>query len=117
MSLPKSALALAVSQASFSSPDDGLCSIGHLQLAEDVGDVVAHRLEGQPQLIGDLLIAAAPCHQRQQFALPLAEFWKDPWWDGRPGRCEEAKHAFGNARTEDGLTAGDSADRPQNLRL
>src|SRR5947209_16792813 len=43
--LSGSALGLAVSQASFSCPDDGLCSIGHLQLAEDVGDVVAHRLE------------------------------------------------------------------------
>src|SRR2546421_11991693 len=79
--------------------------------------MVAHRFEGQPQLISDLLIAAAARHQRQQFALPLAQFWKDPCWDGGPGCREEAEHAFGNARAEDGLATGDSADRPQDLSL
>ena len=57
MSLAGSALGLTVPQSRFLRP------VRHLQLAEDVGDMVAHGFEGEAQLLGDL---------------PLAEFWKDP---------------------------------------
>src|SRR5712691_4995065 len=83
---------LAAPQPSSPRPQNRLRPVRHLQLAEDVGDVVAHRFEGQPQLIRNLLVAAAPRDERQQFPLPLAQFWKDPGWDGRPGCREEAEH-------------------------
>lgn len=97
-----SAFSLAVSQSRFPCPDDRLRPIGHLQLAEDVGNVVAHRLEGEAQLLGDLLIGFPLGDQCQEFALPLAEFWEDPRRDARPVRREEAEHTPGNAGAEDG---------------
>ena len=64
MSPARSAFGLAVSQPRFPCPQDRLRPIRHLQLAEDVGDMVAHRFEGEAQLIRDLLVAAALRYQR-----------------------------------------------------
>lgn len=55
-----STFGLAVSQSYFPCPDDRLRPIDHLQRAEDTGDVVASRFEGEAQLHRDLLIAAVP---------------------------------------------------------
>ncbi len=50
---------LVVSQTRLPRPDNRLRPIGHLQLAEDIRDVIAHRLQAQPQLRGDLRIVQA----------------------------------------------------------
>ena len=49
----------ALPQARFSGTDDGLGSVGNLQLGEDVGDVVAYRLGAQRQLPGDRRIGVS----------------------------------------------------------
>src|SRR5260370_10489579 len=117
MSPARSAFGLAVPQPPFPSPQDRLRPIRHLQFAEDVGDMVAYRFEGEAQLIRDLLVAAALRYQCQQFRLSFAQFWKHPGRDGCPGRREEAEDTFGNARAEDGLPAGHCPDCPQDLGL
>ena len=44
---------LTLPQARFPGTDDGLGTVGNLQLGEDVGHIVAYRLGAQRQLPGD----------------------------------------------------------------
>jgi hypothetical protein len=43
----------AVAQASLAGADGGLGPIGHLELPEDVGDVILHRLQPEGEVGGD----------------------------------------------------------------
>jgi hypothetical protein len=53
------ALLRTVSEADFEGADRGLGPIGHLQLPEDVRDVVLDHLQAEEELGGDLRVAAA----------------------------------------------------------
>src|SRR5687767_986304 len=55
-------------QPGVSGADDRLCPVSHLQLAEDVGDVVAHRLQAEEQRVGDLLIVPTSGDEGQDLA-------------------------------------------------
>jgi hypothetical protein len=48
-----------LSQASLARADDGLCAVGHLEFAQDVGDVIAHRFGAQHEAGGDLGVLMA----------------------------------------------------------
>jgi hypothetical protein len=50
--------------------DDGLDPVGHPQLHEDVGHVVAHRLLGQAEPAGDRHVAVPAGHQLEDLPLP-----------------------------------------------
>lgn len=80
-----SAFSLAEPQSCFPYPDDGPRPVRHLQRAEDVGDVVAHRFEDEAQLLGDLLLGSPLRDEIQPFDLPLAQCWKEPFLHGDPG--------------------------------
>ena len=54
-----------------SCADDRLSAIGKLELAEDVGDVVAHRLAAQVELPGDRVVGVALSDQVKHLTLPL----------------------------------------------
>jgi len=43
------------------------------ELGEDVGEMVLDRLEADAQVLGDLLVAGALRHQRQDLPLPWGE--------------------------------------------
>src|SRR2546426_417319 len=64
-------------QAGFAGSDHGLGAVGDLQLAADVRDVVADRLQTQHQLLGDVLVGAAVGDQSQDLGLALGELGKD----------------------------------------
>lgn len=47
---------MALPQARLSRADDSLRPIRHLQFAENAGDVIAHRLRANHQLLGNVLV-------------------------------------------------------------
>ena len=49
---------------------DGLGAVGHLELAEDGGDVVGHRLGAEAEPLGDLVVVATSDQQVQDLAFP-----------------------------------------------
>src|SRR5581483_2903925 len=51
-------LSSALSHASLSGTNDGLSPVCHLELAQDIGDVVAHGLWTQDQALSNLGVAA-----------------------------------------------------------
>src|SRR5207248_60079 len=61
------------SQARISGAHNGLCPISDLELAEDIGDMVLHRLGTQHQLPGNRSIALALGDQVEDLALTLSE--------------------------------------------
>src|SRR5436190_18547480 len=77
---------LLFSQTGVSCADDGLCPVDHLQLVEDVGDMVTYRLLAQDQAPRDLGVAAALCNQGQDFTFAVGEFGEDlrqvAWLEG-----------------------------------
>ena len=68
---------LLFSQTSVSCADDGLCPVDHLQLVEDVGDMVTYRLRAQDQASRGLPVAAVLCNQGQDFTFAVGEFGED----------------------------------------
>src|SRR5712691_3598100 len=60
-------------QPGLSSADHSLRSISHLELAEDVRDVVAHRLQTQAQAVSNLRVGAPLSDQDQDLALAVGE--------------------------------------------
>lgn len=62
---------LLQAQAGFSRLDDGLGSIHDLQLAEDVGDLIAHRFLADGQPLGNFRVGQVLGHEGQDFALAV----------------------------------------------
>lgn len=58
-------------QSGPTSPDDGLRSVGHLQLGEDARDVVADRLGAQAEVPGYCRVVQPPGNQVQHLPLPV----------------------------------------------
>ena len=53
--------------------EGGLGPVGGLEFVEDLGDVVLHRLEGQSERPGDLLVAGPAGEQVEDFAFPCGQ--------------------------------------------
>ena len=64
---------LALAETRFPRADDRMCSVRHLQLGEDVGDVVAYRLRAEGELPGDGGIGVALGDEAQDLALTVRE--------------------------------------------
>jgi hypothetical protein len=64
---------LALPQTRFSGPNDGLGSVGYLQLGEDVGDVVPHGLRAQVELFGDRGVRVPPGDELKDLALAVGK--------------------------------------------
>src|SRR5215212_8387010 len=84
--------------------DDGLRPVGHLQLEQDVRDVVSNRLQAHEQLPGYLLVALALGNQGEDLLFALGELREDALlprpWDG-----EEDQDALSHSGAEDRLAA------------
>src|SRR5215210_9559929 len=94
-----------VSHSGVAGADDGLRSIGNLQLEQDVRDVVSDRLQTHEQLPGYLLVALALRDQRKYFFFALGEFREGALRCCCPGGGEEAYDALGHPGPEDGFSA------------
>src|SRR6478672_8049970 len=71
-------------EAAFAGLEHGLRSVGHAELREDRGHVVAHGLEAEAELVGDRLIVAAVREELQDFVFAGGELWER----GRAVGCE-----------------------------
>jgi len=78
-----------------------LCSISHLQFAEDVGDVVAYRLETEHQSGCNVCVRLTLHNQVQYLAFAVGEIRK--YWCGHYGwfgRGKEVDQALRNCRAK-----------------
>src|SRR6476620_3843990 len=95
----------------------GMSAVCHLELVEDVRDVIAHRFFAQREAVGDLHIATPLRNQGKYFALSLGKFRESLRRHRWAGVCEEADEALGYSRREYGLSVSNRTDRPQYLLL
>ena len=78
------------------SNNDGLCPISNLEFAENIGDMVLHRLGTQHQVSGNRGIALALGDQVKDLALPLGEVREGHGRCRRRERSEVMNHALRN---------------------
>lgn len=69
-----------LAEACVAPPDDGVGTISHLELTEDIGDVIAHRLWAEDKAIGDLRVARALGDEVENLALAVAQLRKGLLW-------------------------------------
>lgn len=87
--------------------------VGHLELAQDVGDVIAYRLRAQNEAGSDFGIGLALGNQGQNFVFALRQFREElrgstlcAW-----SRAAEIVHqVFRDGWTKDGLAITDGAN-------
>jgi hypothetical protein len=84
ISLHSSASFWSFSDPRFSRSQNSLRPVGHLQFAEDIRDMVAHCLQAEHQLFGDLLIRAALSDEFKNFSFAICQFRENSWRDRRP---------------------------------
>ena len=90
--------------------------IGDLQLAQNVGDMVAHRLGTQDEASGDVGIGLALGDQSENFIFAIRQFREELRGSTRCCRSHAAEiehQALCDNRTKDGLTVSNSANGPQ----
>src|SRR5215204_528798 len=102
-------------QSCFAGPNDGLGTVGNLQLGEDVRDVVAHRLGTHVESPGYLGVAAALGYEVEDLRFTNGELWESFQRRGCPGSREEAQYEFGDLRPEVYLALIYSPDHLQDL--
>src|SRR5262249_61107388 len=96
-------------EACLASADDGLGAVGHLQLADDIGHVVAHGLRAEHQSVGDLAVARALGDEIEYLALAVAELWEGLRRGGGRRHRAEVDGPGGGGRPEEGRGAGPPA--------
>ena len=89
-----------LAQPAFSRAHDRFGAIGNLELAENVRNVIAHRLRTQTQAIGDGGVIYALSNQTKHFALALTQLWKRMWPFARTRHREELHHSTRDCGTE-----------------
>ena len=65
-----------LAQPAFSRAHDRFGAIGNLELAENVRNVIAHRLRAQTQAIGNGGVIYSLSNQSKHFTLALTQLWK-----------------------------------------
>src|ERR687898_2840190 len=97
--------------------DDGLCSIGDLQLGEDVGDVVADRFGAEVEALRYLGVRLVTGDEDQDLAFPVGKLGEGFRGRVRAG-CGEILHQTpGDCRAEDGLATRHRSYGAQDLGL
>src|SRR5690349_19088076 len=96
-------LTVALAQARLAATDDRLRPVGHLELAKNVRDVIAHRFGTEHQFIGDIAVAGPLRDEIEYLTLSGAQLRKCLRWDSRPGRGEEVHQSHRDGRAEDRL--------------
>ena len=86
-------------QAGFAGLEDGLSSVGDLQLGEDVGDVVAHGLGTDEEVPGDFGVVVTLGDEVEDLTLAGGEFRKSLPGRGWRGSREEVREATGRPRS------------------
>ena len=82
--LPRSGTVVPT-QTGFSGPEDGLRSVGYLELGEDVRDVVAHGLGANEQESGDPGVVVALGYEVEYLPLAGGELGEGFCGRSRPG--------------------------------
>ena len=59
-----------MAEAGVPGPEDGLGTVGHLELGEDGREVVGDRLDAEAEPFGDLVVAVAGSQQVQDLTFP-----------------------------------------------
>ena len=106
-----------LSHSRLARAQDSLCSICHLQFAEDVRDMVAHCLQAENKLLGDFLVGASLRNQCEDLNFALRQFREDLGWRGGSDIREETDQSLGNARTKDGFAVRNRPDRREHFGL
>src|SRR4029077_4206757 len=88
-----------------------LRAVEHLELAEDIRDVIADRLWTQRQHLGDLRITLAVHDQRQHLALALRQLRESVCRNERAHVGEILHETLRDWWTEDRLARRDDVDR------
>src|SRR5205823_4639650 len=92
-------------------PNNCLCPICYLQLAENVRHVVAYCVRTEYQMLRNIRVALALSDQIQNFAFAIGQLRKrlgrNGWWRS----IEERDHACGDGWAEDGLASAYRSDR------
>jgi hypothetical protein len=70
------ALGLSEPKARLTASDDGLRTVWHAQLAEDVIDVIPNRLRAQAQPVRNLHVVKSRCDEVEDLALTFGELVK-----------------------------------------
>ena len=65
-----------VSQPALPGADNSLSTIGYLEFAKDIGDVVAYGILAQYQASSDLSVIVARSNQVENLALAVCQLWK-----------------------------------------
>src|SRR5438270_13921158 len=99
-----------LAQPGFPRAHDRFGAIGNLELAENVRNVIAHRLRTQTQAIGDGGVIYALSNQTKHFTLALTQLWKCMWRRALAPDREEVHHSTRDSRTENGFTVRYRAD-------
>src|SRR5215472_3128889 len=89
------------SESCLACANDRLCAVSHLQLAEDIRDIVTYGLHTDDQHLRNLGVLASLCYQHQHLALALGQFGKKLRRRGGPGRGKEVEQPLGNRRAKD----------------
>src|SRR5258706_14780043 len=69
--------------------DNGVRTVGHLQFAEDVGDIVAHRVWAKHKAARNLVVAVAKCDEVEDFSFAFGEVGENLRGKDWPGRGKE----------------------------
>src|SRR5260221_3929189 len=107
-------------QACFPGAQDRLGSRGYLQFAEDVRDVIAHRLWTEHETRRDLWIGQVLRDQSEDFLFWVVKYRAElGGWTGHGGleHGEVGHEPLGNGGAKDGYPLAPTANGTQDLRL
>src|SRR5690242_20656631 len=96
-----------LSPSSLAGADDGLRPVCDLELAKDVGHMVAHGLLAQDETAGDLPIVAPLGNQPQHLPFSVGQVWKFGWVWGLSQRHKVLRQPHGNGWAEDRFAVTD----------
>ncbi len=97
------------SEPGAAGPDDRLGPVGHLELGEDVGDVVAHRLGAHQQASSDEVVRQASGDEVEYLSLSGSQSGEGLVVTGSLAGGEKPEKPVGHARTEDGIPSPDAS--------
>src|SRR5439155_10728164 len=90
--------------------DDGLRPVGHLELAQDVGDMVAHGFGAQHEAGGDFGVLLALGDQVEDLPFAVAELREHPRQGSGSKAGEELHQPSGDSWAEDSFALANRAD-------
>src|SRR3954451_18200008 len=116
--LHREAFRLRRDEAGLVSDHDELDAVSRAQLREDAGDVRLDRQRTEEEGFCDFAVGASSRDETEYFELARAELVESQRCDDRClfGLCDvRLDEALGDARSEQGFTCGDEADRGEQV--